>query len=120
MSSAKPRKGLSGLRDVATLQTLTHNAKPRERHQLVSRFARLENERTRLEREREMWETRLKASEEKLAKVSQQIDALRPLLLEEPTKAPVAHHTRGHARPQASTEISGSTSPPSRTIAFGY
>lgn len=118
--SGKQRKGPGGLRDVATLQTLAHGAKPRERHQLVSRFARLENERARLERERDMWRTRVKATEDKLAKVCEQIDSLRPLLLEEPAKAPAARRARGHARPRAATEVPGSAPPPSRTFALDY
>ena len=118
--SSQPRKGPRGLRDVATLQTLGHGAQPRERHQLVNQFARLENERARLERELGMWNTRRKATEDKREKVYEQIDALRPLLLEEPAKVPVARHARGHSRPCASTEVSGSALPPSRTISLNY
>jgi len=118
--SGKPRKGPSGLRDVATLQTLSHGAQPRERHQLVSRFARLENERARLERELDMWGTRKTVTADKLAKIYEQIDALRPLLLEEPAKAPVSRQARGGSRPRASTEVAGSSSPPSRTVALDY
>lgn len=114
----KPRKGPTGLRDVSTLQTLANGAHPRERHQLVSRFSRLENERARLERELGMWNTRVSATQDKLAKIYEQIDALRPLLLEEPAKVPVARQVRGRAR--ATTEVAGSAPSPSRTIALDY
>lgn len=116
----KQRKGPSGLRDVATLQTLANSVHPRERHQLVSRFSRLENERARLERELGMWQTRAQATEDKLAKIYEQIAALRPLLLEEPAKAPVARQARGRARPRATTEVAGSAPPPSRSMALDY
>lgn len=118
--SGEPRKGPSGLRDVATLQTLTHRGQPRNRHQLVSRFARLENERARLEQELGMWATRRQATKDKLVKIYEQIDALRPLLLEEPTKVPVARQARGRARSRASTEVSGLSPPPSRTVSLDY
>lgn len=118
--SSKQKKTPSGLRDVVTLQTLSHGARPRERHQLVSRFSRLENERARLEREVEMWGTRKKATEDKLSKVCEQIADLQQLLLEEPAKVPVARQARGHSRPRASTEVSGTTAPPSRNIALEY
>lgn len=118
--NSKPRKSPGGLRDVATLQTLSHGAQPRERHQIVSRFSRLENERSRLERERDMWKTRWEATEDKLAKVYEQIAVLSPLLLEGPAIAPASRQARGHGRPRASTEVAGSSSPPSRTIALDY
>ena len=76
-----------GLREVATLQTVLHGARPRERHHLVSRFARLENERARLERELEMWTARKSATESTLSKLHEQIETLRPRLLEEETPA---------------------------------
>ena len=109
-----------GLRDVATLQTLSHGARPRDRHHLVSRFARLENERARLEREADMWRTRKRATEDKLAKVNAQIDVLQELLLEEPAKKPVVRQARGRNRPRASTEVSGSMAPPGRCISLEY
>ncbi len=120
MSDKEEKPRARGLRDVATLQTLGHGGQPRDRHQLVSRFARLENERARLERELGMWETRKAATEDKLAKVYEQIEALRPLLLEDPAKLPVKRSGRGHRRPRASTEVAGPAAPPSQNIAIEY
>lgn len=118
--SGKHKTGPGGLRSVATLQTLSNSAQPRERHHLVSRFARLENERARLEREAEMWATRKTATDDKLAKICEQIDALRAALLEEPAKKPVVRQARGHSRPRASTEVAGSAAPPGRNISLEY
>lgn len=118
--SGETKKGAKGLREVATLQTLAHGAQPRERHHAVSRFARLENERARLERELGMWEIRKRATEDKLAKVYAQIEALRPLLLEEPAKFPALRQARGRRRGRASTEVPGSTAPQSRAIPLEY
>lgn len=118
--SGKARKAARGLREVATLQTLVRDAQPGERHHLVSRFARLENERARLERELDMWKTRTRATEDKLAKVYRQIEALGPLLLDEPVKFPAKRQTRGQRRGRASTEVAGSTAPRSRAIRLGY
>jgi len=118
--SSNPRKGPRGLRDVATPQTLLNASQPRERHQLAGRFARLESERARLERELAMWNTRRKVTEDKLAKIYGQIDALRPLLLEGPAKVPAARQSQGHSRPRAATQASGPTPQPGRTISLNY
>ena len=61
------RNAAGGLHSIATLQTLASGAKPCARQQMATRFARLENERARLERE-----------------VGAGIAALRPALLEAP------------------------------------
>ena len=114
------QKGVGGLRDVATLQTRSHQSKPRNRHQAANRFARLENERARLERERAMWETRKSATDDRLAKVCEEIEALRPLLLDEPAKHPV--HRQGHrrTRARATTEVANPSRPPNRNLSIEY
>lgn len=114
------RKTLSGLRSVATLQTLARGAKPRERHQLANRYARLENERARLERETGIWENRLQATANKLAKVRDEIDSLRPLLDEVPAKKAVCRLGRGQRRDPALTDASGPSPAPNRTMQLGY
>ena len=116
----KPRKPASGLRSVQTLQTMSHGTRSKERHHLVGRFARLETERTRLEREVEMWDARKCATEAKLSKVREQIAELQALLLDEPGKLPAARKARGHGRPRASTEVAGATAPPSHNISLEY
>jgi hypothetical protein len=78
------RNAAGGLHSIATLQTLANGAKPCERQHMATRFARLENERARLERELMIWEERSRATATKLVKVGAGIAALRPALLEAP------------------------------------
>lgn len=118
--TGKPRQPANGLRNVQTLQTMSHGTRSKERHHLVSRFARLETERARLEREVEMWDARKRATEAKLTKVREQLAELQALLLEEPGKVTAARKVRGHGRPRASTEVAGTTAPPSRNFSLEY
>jgi len=99
------RKGLSGLRKVATLQTLANAAKPRERHQMANRFARLENERARLEREVSAWENRMQATALRLAKVNDEIEALRPSLLDPAHKESALRKGRGRRSPVTEAQV---------------
>ncbi len=114
------RKSPSGLRSVATLQTLALHAKPRERHQLANRYARLENERARLEREVGIWESRLQVTAKKLAKVRDEINSLRPLLDEVPAEKAVCRIGRGQRRGAALTDTQGPSPTPNRTMHLGY
>lgn len=114
------RKSLSGLRCVATLQTLSRNAKPRERHQIANRFARLENERARLEHEIGIWEGRLQATTKKLATVRDEIDSLRPLLDEAPARNAACRTGRRRARGAAPTDTEERHPAPNRTMQLGY
>lgn len=114
------RKSLSGLRRIATLQTLARNAKPRERHQIANRFARLENERARLEHEIGIWEGRLQATTKMLAKVRDEIDSLRPLLDEAPAKKAASRNGRGQRRDPALTDTQERSPAPNRTMQLGY
>lgn len=72
------RNAAGGLHSIATLQTLANGAKPCERQHMATRFARLENERARLERELIICEERSRATVTKLVKVGAGIAALRP------------------------------------------
>ena len=112
--------GARGLRSVATLQTLSYSGQPRDRHQAVNRFARLENERARLEREHAMWETRKAATLDRLDKVREEIEALRPLLLDDAAKHPVHRQGRGRARARATTEVANPSRPPNRNLSIEY
>ena len=114
------RKTPGGLRCVATLQTLARSTEPQERYQIANRYARLENERARLEREVGIWETRLQATTKKLAKVREEIDTVRPLLEEAPAKNAVCRSGRGQRRGQALTDVPGSATAPRRTMQLGY
>lgn len=118
--SRQNRNSAKGFREVATLQTLAHGTQPRERHELASRFARLENERRRLELELGIWETRKSATEDKLANICRQIEALRPLLLDDPAALPRARAARRERRSRAATEEAGARVRESRAIAIEY
>lgn len=120
MNGQRKRLAKGALREVATLQTLSHGAQPRGRSMLVSRFARLENERARLERELDMWRTRVSATEDRLAHIYKTIDELRPLLLETTHQAGVSYTSPKQRRARASTEVAGSTAPPSRNMLLEY
>ena len=114
------RKTPNGLRSVATLQTLARTTEPQERYQIANRYARLENERARLEREVGIWENRLQATAKKLAKVREEIDTVRPLLEEAPAKNAVCRSGRGQRRAQALADAPGSSTAPRRTMQLGY
>ena len=116
MSGAqRPRP--AALRQVATLQTLADAARPRARHQLVNRFARLENERVRLERERDMWLARQTAVEHKLAKLREQIALLRPLLHDQPAAPPAGRRRSAAKTPETSQTAAPA---PARDMAIEY
>lgn len=88
-----------GLRDVATVQTRLTRSAPANRTQAVSRFARLENERTRLLRELEAWSARRAEAERMLAKVDEELASMRTLLLDAPpSPAREAPAPRRHRR----------------------
>jgi septal ring factor EnvC (AmiA/AmiB activator) len=114
------RKSPNGLRSVATLQTLARSTEPQERYQIANRYARLENERARLEREVGIWENRLQATAKKLAKVREEIDTVKPLLEEAPAKNAVCRSSRGQRRGHALSDTPGSSTAPRRTMQLGY
>lgn len=72
-----------GLRDMATLRTLSNQSTPANRMQAVSRFAMLENERVRVLRELGTWGARKDAAERKLAALEMEFVELRSQLLGE-------------------------------------
>ncbi len=110
----------SGLRNVATLQTLANGAKPRERHQLANRFARLENERARLERELGAWENCVHVATIKLAKVNQEIASIRARLFDVPGKRAAFRKGRGQRPAAAQTPVPGPTALRGRAIPLEY
>ena len=114
------RKAAGGLRNIATLLTLANGAKPRERHQIANRFARLENERARLDRELSTWDNCRRATAIKLAKVNEEIAAIRPSLFEPPAHHAAFRQGRGRRRAPAETQVSGSTAPHNRAMTLEY
>ncbi len=114
------RRPALGLRKIATLQTLAGGAKPRHRHELANRFARLENERARLERELGIWENCRQATALRLAKVDDEIAVLRPALFPSPARRAVLRQGHGRRRAQAGMQVSGSRPPHNRAMTLEY
>jgi len=103
------RNAAGGLQSIATLQTLGNCAKPCERQQMAARFARLENERARLERELIIWAERSRATATRLAKVSAGIAALQPVLFEAPPALDRFVPLRGGCSPRRLQRATSST-----------
>ena len=118
--TTEKKKTLSGLRSIATLQTLARGSKPRSRQQLANRYARMENERARLEREIGIWESCRQTAADKLAKVREEIDTLRPLLDEAPAEGDVVRNDRGQHRKPALTDMPGPSVANARTMQLDY
>lgn len=76
------KKGVSSLNRVATLQTKTKTARPMERYQLANRYARLECELSRIEREIAIWNGCSTAAQRRLNMVRTEIKQLLPQLYE--------------------------------------
>ena len=90
-----------GLRQLSTLQTRLDTASPANRTQVVSRFARLENERMRIQRELDAWNARKLEAERMLAAVDAELDRVKAMLLGTPVaavRATSAQHMRATAR----------------------
>ncbi len=86
-----------GLRQLSTLQTRLDSTSLANRTQAVSRFARLENERMRIQRELDAWTARKIEAERMLAAVDAELDGVKALLLGTPVaavRATSAQHTR--------------------------
>lgn len=113
-------KKLGGLRKVATLQTLANGAKPRERHHLANRFARLENERARLERELSGWENCRQTAMRKLAKVNEEIESLRAVLIEPTGKRAIFRKSHGQRHAPTEAQAREPLLPRHRAIPLEY
>ena len=114
------KRGVKGVRDLATLHTLRRGAQSCERQQLVSRLLQLENERARLEQEFALWEAKKLAAQDKLAATYRDLEALRSSLLKELSKAPASHRTDGYRRGRESKVAAGSAMPLSRNTLIEY
>lgn len=69
-----------GMHDVPTAQSLISRSIPATRAQMVTRLARMEHERERLERELNVWGGKQQQTEERLQKVRQRIEVLQRAL----------------------------------------
>ncbi|MQT14772.1 hypothetical protein [Segnochrobactrum spirostomi] len=113
MTTEQKTQGKRGLRTLATLQTRLVNAKPANRTQAVSRYARLENERMRIQRELDAWNARRLEAERMLAAVDAELDTIKAMLLGTPaaaTKTTSAQRTNvssrvAHRRPSAAPAL---------------
>ncbi|WP_144055594.1 hypothetical protein [Octadecabacter antarcticus] len=110
------KRGVKGLRDIGTVRTVVQNQQKHERSHMVGRFARLDAERTRLEREIAMWSSRKTIAEVKLEVVVKQIDTLRPMLLDNPTTTKPPTHGRG----KVSTEVLDSNGVFNHSVSLNY
>ena len=108
------RNAAGGLHGIATLQTLAKGSKPCERHHLANRFARLENERARLEQELVIWEDRRRATATRLAQVDAQVAALCAALFEGPQTQSGPCPQRWPHRPRPDANAPASTAPHNR------
>ncbi|MBC8162387.1 MAG: hypothetical protein H7Z42_14350 [Roseiflexaceae bacterium] len=69
-----------GLRDIATGQRAQRRGLPQSRQQAISDLARLEQEKTRLQRELEIWQANQQRTEQRLALVDARLAQLQPVL----------------------------------------
>lgn len=105
---------------LATLQTLANGAKPRERRHLANRFARLENERARLERELSSWESCRLTAAHKLATVNTELASLRSALFEPAGKSAVFRKGRGQRHAPTATQAREPMLPRHRAMTLEY
>ncbi|MBM4465415.1 MAG: hypothetical protein FJ014_07695 [Chloroflexi bacterium] len=69
-----------GMQDIATAQSLISRSIPATRAQMMTRLARMEHERERLERELKVWGGKQEQTEERLQQVRQRIELLQRAL----------------------------------------
>jgi len=73
---------IKGMRSVPTMQGLAHRAVPSNREQTVSELARQEHERARLQRERNLWNSKKEQTEQRLQAVEARIKLIEQALYE--------------------------------------
>jgi hypothetical protein len=113
---ANAKKGLKGLRDIGTVRTVVQRQHSNERSHLVGRFARLDAERTRIEREIALWSARKAAADVALVSVLTEIDAIRPMLIDEP----VQKKTRSKGKSKASSNALDSNTDQHHSVSLNY
>jgi hypothetical protein len=114
------RNPAGGLHGIATLQTVANGTKPCERHHLANRFARLENERARLERELGIWADRQRATATRLAQVNAQVAAVWAALFEGSETQSGPCHERWPRRTWLDAKAPASTGPYDRAGTLDY
>ena len=73
-------KHLSGMRDIPTIQGLKHRSLPGTREQTVAEVARLEHEKSRLQRELDIWMANRQRTETRIRQVEGRLTALQEIL----------------------------------------
>jgi hypothetical protein len=107
---------LKGLRDIGTVRTVVARQQKNQRSHIVGRYSRLDAERTRIEREIDMWSARKKTSEIKLAAVLKEIEAILPALIDTPL-----HKTNlSKAKIEAFLKVQGSNKRQHNTVSLNY
>jgi hypothetical protein len=74
------KTSMRGMRDIPTIQGLRHRAVPATREQVVAEVARLEHEKARLQRERDIWLSNQKKTEGRLDQVEERLQRLQQML----------------------------------------
>lgn len=93
------------MRDIPTNQGLNSRSLPKKREQAVTELARLEHEKSRLERELEMWRENQKQTEARLEKVEERLASLRDMVEpaagdETPKRTPARRRSAARATSQ--------------------
>ncbi len=90
------------MRDIPTNEGLNSRSLPKKREQAVTELARLEHEKSRLERELDMWRQNQAQTESRLEKIEKRLAALRELVEpsagdEAPKRTPARRRSAGSA-----------------------
>lgn len=93
------------MRDIPTNQGLNSRSLPKKRKQAITELARLEHEKSRLERELEMWLENQKQTEARLEKIDARLASLREMVEspagdETPKRTPVRRRSAARATSQ--------------------
>jgi chromosome segregation ATPase len=86
-----------GLRELATIQGLRRSRLPQRREQAVGELARLEHERTRLQRELEIWRQNQARTEERLHRCEARVAQIQQALGDQPAAPSSAPQPRSSA-----------------------
>ena len=73
-----------GMRDIPTAYGLAKRTKPNSRDEAITEMARLEHEKTRLEREMALWVENQKRTEKHLQRVRERLAMLEPIVANRP------------------------------------
>lgn len=107
-----------GMRNVPRLQILSNRQVPENRAQAVTEFARLEHEKTRLENELRLWQSKELRTLERLKLVEERLDSLQQML--ELVTKPAANRARGSQASPHPDPADDPQNPPWREMMLEY